>query len=355
MQLSTGNGRRGQAVVEFALIIPVFLLLLLAAVDFGRLFFTYIQANNAAREGAAFGAANAASTTLTSGVQTAAFTEANVQNQVGQSAQGGVTVTAVCHNMAGTVIGCSTTPGGTGTGNTITVTVAEPFTFFTPLINGLFNNNFTMGASATAAVVGLAPSSGGTPPPGCSTLPMASFTVSASGNTASVDASASTPNTGDCAISTYDWNFGVAADCSVDPSPPGCDLVGVTQSYLYTANGTYTITLEVRNPNGVATTTRSVTVPKAITCTVKPTANFSWTYVHSGNDYPATFTDQSSSTDNVNCPITNWAWAFTDGNPSSYNGATPPTVHFGNKTHTVTLTVTSLAGNSAPYVDTTVR
>ena len=65
MQLSKGSGRRGQAVVEFALIIPVFLLLLLAAVDFGRMFFTYIQANNAAREGAAYGAANAASTTIT--------------------------------------------------------------------------------------------------------------------------------------------------------------------------------------------------------------------------------------------------------------------------------------------------
>jgi Flp pilus assembly protein TadG len=360
MQLSKGCGRRGQAVVEFALIIPVFLLLLLAAVDFGRMFFTYIQANNAAREGAAYGAAHAASTTLTSGVRTAAFTEANVQNQAGQSAQGGVTVTPVCHNPTGTVIGCSTAPGGIATGNTITVTVAEPFTFFTPLINGLFNNSFTMGASATAVVLGLTPSTAATNPPGCSTLPTASFAVSASGMVASVDASASTPNTGDCAIATYDWNFGVAPDCSVDPSPAGCDLVGVTQSYLYTANGPYTITLEVRNRNGVATATQPVTVPQSITCTVKPTASFTWSNTHSGNDYPATFVDGSSSTDDVNCPITRWAWDFSDGTPSSYTATTyatrtPPTVHFGNKTHTVTLTVTSLAGASLPYVDKTVK
>jgi Flp pilus assembly protein TadG len=45
---------RGQGLVEFALILPVMMLILLIAVDFGRLFFTYIQVNNAARE-AAFG------------------------------------------------------------------------------------------------------------------------------------------------------------------------------------------------------------------------------------------------------------------------------------------------------------
>ncbi len=49
--------RRGQAVVEFALILPVFLFLVVMAIDFGRLFFTYIQVHNAAREGANYGQA----------------------------------------------------------------------------------------------------------------------------------------------------------------------------------------------------------------------------------------------------------------------------------------------------------
>ena len=44
------------AMVEFALIVPLFMLLLLAAVDFGRLFFSYVQINNAAREAAAYAA-----------------------------------------------------------------------------------------------------------------------------------------------------------------------------------------------------------------------------------------------------------------------------------------------------------
>ena len=93
---------RGQALVEFAIVLPVFLLLLVAAVDVGRVFFTYIDANNAAREGAAYGAANPA---LTSGIQTAVFQEANVQSQAGQSPQSGIRVTAVCHDASGNLLG----------------------------------------------------------------------------------------------------------------------------------------------------------------------------------------------------------------------------------------------------------
>jgi Flp pilus assembly protein TadG len=43
---------RGQSLVEFALLLPMLLLLVLGAMDFGRLFFTKIVLTNAAREGA---------------------------------------------------------------------------------------------------------------------------------------------------------------------------------------------------------------------------------------------------------------------------------------------------------------
>jgi Flp pilus assembly protein TadG len=45
-------GRRGQALVEFALVIPIFLLLLMALFDMGRAVFAYNTLTNAAREGA---------------------------------------------------------------------------------------------------------------------------------------------------------------------------------------------------------------------------------------------------------------------------------------------------------------
>src|SRR5438270_13452281 len=50
--------QRGQAVVEFALVLPVLLLLLAGAVDLGNGFQTYIALTNAAREGAHFGINN---------------------------------------------------------------------------------------------------------------------------------------------------------------------------------------------------------------------------------------------------------------------------------------------------------
>lgn len=51
------SGRRseGQSLVEFALGVPLILLLLLGTIDLGQIFFEYIQLRNAVREGASFG------------------------------------------------------------------------------------------------------------------------------------------------------------------------------------------------------------------------------------------------------------------------------------------------------------
>lgn len=50
------NEERGQAVVEFAILAPVLILLLLAMVDFGRVFEAWVVTTNAAREGARYAA-----------------------------------------------------------------------------------------------------------------------------------------------------------------------------------------------------------------------------------------------------------------------------------------------------------
>ena len=46
------DSERGQSLVEFAMILPFFLVLLFALVDFGRAFYTWLLVTNAAREGA---------------------------------------------------------------------------------------------------------------------------------------------------------------------------------------------------------------------------------------------------------------------------------------------------------------
>ena len=54
----------GQALVEFTMILPIFLLLLFALVDFGRGFYTWLIVTNAAREGARIAAVQSNSATI---------------------------------------------------------------------------------------------------------------------------------------------------------------------------------------------------------------------------------------------------------------------------------------------------
>ena len=49
------KGEKGQALVEFALLVPIFLVLLFAIIDFGMGFYSWISVTNGAREGARLG------------------------------------------------------------------------------------------------------------------------------------------------------------------------------------------------------------------------------------------------------------------------------------------------------------
>ncbi len=60
----SGKGR-GQGLVEFALVLPLFLVLIMAIVDLGSAVFAYNSITNAAREGARLAIVNQDSTTIT--------------------------------------------------------------------------------------------------------------------------------------------------------------------------------------------------------------------------------------------------------------------------------------------------
>lgn len=49
------SARRGAAAIEFAVILPVLILIVLGCVDFGRFAYSYIAVSNAARAGAGYG------------------------------------------------------------------------------------------------------------------------------------------------------------------------------------------------------------------------------------------------------------------------------------------------------------
>lgn len=309
------------------------LLLLVMAIDFGRLFFSYIQISNAAREGAAYG--SHAPTNLVT-ITSRALQETNAQAQRGESA---IAVTAKCNDSVGTALAsCSLATGGAaGAGNSITVNVNEPFTFMTPMITAVFSN-LQLNASATSVVTDYASSSGGTPPGPCA-LPTASFVVTVtSGLIVFADPSASTPSSGICNISGYNWSW--------DTNPLN-DTVGSAtgDTHPYPSPGTYTIQLQVTNQAGAATTTRTVTVPAGPPPPVcaKPVANFSWT----SSGKTRTYTDTSTVADPVNCPITDWLWTFTDQGGLQSNAQNPTPVTYGNNAgHPVTLRVTNAGGST---------
>lgn len=54
------NGERGQSLAEFVLVLPIFLILVFAIIDFGMGFHAWLTVTNSAREGARLGAVRAA-------------------------------------------------------------------------------------------------------------------------------------------------------------------------------------------------------------------------------------------------------------------------------------------------------
>lgn len=95
---------RGQALVEFALIVPIFLLLLFALLDFGRVVFAQQTITQDAREGARAGLVAALDAT----VNQASYTK--IRTAAKQMAAG---VTIPDANIRGKAGACTATPGDT--------------------------------------------------------------------------------------------------------------------------------------------------------------------------------------------------------------------------------------------------
>jgi Flp pilus assembly protein TadG len=131
---------RGQALVELAVTLPFLLLLLLAAVDFGRLFYVYVGVENAAREGAAYGAYHP--TWWAASGPNAHANPANITYVARQELGGdsSLTVTVSCATA------CAPTTNVAG--NTIVVSVSRPFSLLVPFIL----SNVSLGASSTAVI-----------------------------------------------------------------------------------------------------------------------------------------------------------------------------------------------------------
>jgi Flp pilus assembly protein TadG len=113
----------GASLVEMALMIPVFLLLLSGGVDFGRAYYLTIEVAGAAQAAAAYGAQNPTDTT---GMQAAAQYDApNVPNL----SVGTPTFGCECADGTGYSLSCSTAPSCPSSNEVyrVNVTVTAPY------------------------------------------------------------------------------------------------------------------------------------------------------------------------------------------------------------------------------------
>jgi Flp pilus assembly protein TadG len=273
-------GPRGQALVELALVTPILLLLLLGAIDLGRVWYAQITVTNAAREGAMEAAFNPDS--YDAG-QPCDPTDNRVVCRVINEADGsGVTVEPGDIAM---VCDAACAPGTAASPNSVTVTVVGDFRLLTPLM-GIFTGGqditLTGNASATIAMPpsnmgGVAtptptPSPSPTPtpdpsesasatptptptpaPPPCA-APVANFTVDPDsmrgirGTTVFRFTDTSSNMSNPACAPIWSWNFGDGAGASSLQNP----------TKTYSQRGRYTVTLAVSNSEGEST--RSVTI-----------------------------------------------------------------------------------------------
>lgn len=110
--------RRGSSAIEMAIILPLFVLIVLGCVDFGRFAYTYIAVSNAARAAAAWEMTNQPSSmtsppaTWTANVQQAAIDEMSLQPGF---------------NSSNLIVTAATPTSETGGTWRFTVTAAYPF------------------------------------------------------------------------------------------------------------------------------------------------------------------------------------------------------------------------------------
>jgi Flp pilus assembly protein TadG len=125
--LGSRKRQRGAAALEFAIVLPVLILLLVGIVDFGMVMGAQSQVANAAREGARAGA-------LTGSQSQAISAATNGISDMPGATNSGTNVTVACTTVSGTA--CSLTDTTPDTGSTITVTVTYVHTWLSPVMLG---------------------------------------------------------------------------------------------------------------------------------------------------------------------------------------------------------------------------
>lgn len=124
------TNQSGQSLVEFALILPILLLLIMGIIEFGFIMNSYLTIQNASREGARIGIVGAA--------------DLDIRNRVLSDSP----------NLQAADLTINITPeeGSRGPGDTITVAVTYNYHLVTPIISSLLNNSLVLNAQTSMRI-----------------------------------------------------------------------------------------------------------------------------------------------------------------------------------------------------------
>lgn len=146
---------RGQSLVEFALVVPILLLIFAGAADMGRIFYTFVAIENAAKEGALYGAryplCDSASTLCPDPGNVLWRTRTETTNVISQA---NLTVTSSC--LDGTTGVAHTDLRDCKPGDVYQVSASTPFRLITPLLSNVVGPDFTLASTSRASVLNLA-------------------------------------------------------------------------------------------------------------------------------------------------------------------------------------------------------
>lgn len=132
--------------MEFAIVLPVLILVLGGAVDLGRLFFAYVSTENAAKEGAMYGATNPRCDAPKTGCSDPNTVRWHVQNEL-------TNVPAVSHTVACRRGGAAVAVTSCQEGDRYHVRVTHNFALLTPILTPIFGNGVELNSEAAAVVL----------------------------------------------------------------------------------------------------------------------------------------------------------------------------------------------------------
>ncbi len=316
--------RRGQSLVEFAIVLPILLFLTLVALDFGRVYLGWINLQSMSRIGANLAANNP--TAWQPGGD--ASVQAQYQNQIRNDA-------AATNCQLPTVGGVTTAPDptfsdsdGNGAaddiGDAAQVQLSCNFVLITPGIKDVLGGSIAVSASSVFPINTGMSSTGGGGPPG--SPPNAAFTGNGSLAPSSLNGVAPFTvvfrDTSGGNPTSWLWDFADGTPISTLQDP---------LDHVFVLPGTYIVTMTATNAWGSSTETMGVTVVAASTV--------DFTYVMSSPNAPSTvdFTDAST------VGGTSYDWTFGSGQGIG-TGTTTSHTYNSAGTYSVTLTVTYPTG-----------